>query len=92
MNVLIDLPIPKTYILFATTSIALVSALGVYLYQTKRKSKKPPEKWEAVGEVTELYIYPLKSGRRVAVKKAECTQAGFKQTAEDEKVYQLRDR
>lgn len=78
--------------MLATTSIALVSALGLYLYQTRRKSKKPPEKWEAVGEVTELYIYPLKSGRRVAANKAECTQAGFKQSKEDEKVYQLRDR
>lgn len=92
MNALIDLHIPKTYVLLATTSIALVSALGVYLYQTRRKSKKPPEKWEAVGKVTELYIYPLKSGRRIAVNKAECIQTGFKQTKEDEKAYQMRDR
>lgn len=86
-----SLIIPKSYVLIATTSVAILSALGIYLYQRKRKWK-PPQQWEAVGKVTDLYIYPLKSGRRIVVKKAECTQVGFKQTADDEKVYQLRDR
>lgn len=92
MSALIDLHISKSYVLLATTSIALVSAVGIYLYQTKRKSKKPPEKWEAVGKVTELYIYPLKSGRRLAVNDVECMQAGFKQTKVDEETYRIRDR
>lgn len=87
--------IPRSYILFATTSIAVVSALfSVYWYQRKRKSyrRPPPKNWEAVGNITELFIYPLKSGRRIPATRVECTQYGFKQTTDDEKVYQLRDR
>lgn len=82
---------PKSYVLIGTTSIAIASALGLYLYQRRRKIR-PPEKWEEVGKVTELFIYPLKSGRRVPLQNAECTKFAFKQTKDDERVYQLRDR
>lgn len=83
--------VPKNYILFASTSIAILSVLGLYFYQRTKKFK-PPAKWQEIGKVTELFIYPLKSGRRVPVKKAECTKFGFKQTEIDEKTYQMRDR
>lgn len=79
----------KSCVLLATTSVA-VGAVGFYLYR-KRKST-PPAQWEEVGTVTELYMYPLKSGKRIPVKRAECTKRGLRQTAEDGKIYQLRDR
>lgn len=83
--------IPKTYILVLTSTLAITCAVGLLFYQ-KRKRSQPPAKWEKVGEVTELYIYPLKSGRRVPLMEAECTKYGLKQTAKDERVYQMRDR
>lgn len=81
----------KPYVLFATTSIAVASAVILYFYQRRRRLN-PPEKWEQVGKVTELYIYPLKSGRRIPVKTADCAKYSFKLAKADNKLYQLRDR
>lgn len=77
--------------LLATTSAAIASAFAVYYYQ-KNKRLGPPQKWQEIGKVIELYIYPLKSGKRVPVKRAECVKFAFKQTKEEEEAYQMKDR
>lgn len=79
----------RFHVLLAAISIG--SAVGFYLYQ-KKKRGKPPQKWEQVGEVTELCVYPLKSGKRIALKRAEFTSYGIKQRKDDSKFYQLQDR
>jgi len=75
----------------ASAVITLTSIIGLYLYRKKSK-KQPPTTWREVGKVQKLHIYPLKSGRRVEVNSAECTIYGIKQTKDDEKTLQLRDR
>lgn len=74
----------------ATTITAALSALGTYLYQYKKKLKLL-EPWQPVGTVAKLYIYPLKSGRKIEVNEAECTEYGLRllPTAGG---YQFRDR
>lgn len=72
-------------------SLVAVAVASAFIYQ-KRKKDRIPSKWEQVGTVKRLNIYPLKSGHRIELQKAECTEFGLKQTAEDEKVLQLRDR
>lgn len=72
-------------------TVLLLSLLGTYLYQ-RRKKEKIPEEWEPVGTVTQLALFPLKSGGKKPVKVLECTKVGPKQTEEDGKEYQMRDR
>lgn len=86
-----SLEIPKQYAVLATASAAVSVAILIHLYQ-KWKINRPPNEWELVGKVTQLYIYPLKSGKRIPLKTAECTKFGLKQPATPNNVYRLRDR
>lgn len=69
---------------------SLVAALGAYLYQ-KKKKEIIPWTWEEVGQLKKLNLFPLKSGHRIELTKAECTKYGLRQT-KDEDAVQLRDR
>lgn len=85
--------IPSANIFLLTFSFTLVAVLGAYCYQRYKRSKnQPPTQWEPVGNVTELGIYPLKSGKRIPVRRAQVTKYGLKQTIQDETAYQMRDR
>lgn len=76
----------------ALVSLAsLVAALGAYLYQKKKKDIIPWS-WEEVGKLTKLNLFPLKSGHRIELTKAECTEFGLRKTKEDDTIFQLRDR
>lgn len=75
--------------LLYSTTVACLSALGSFLYQYKKKLKLL-EPWEPVGRVGKLYVYPLKSGKKIEVQEAECTEVGLRVT--DCRGYKLRDR
>lgn len=77
---------------FSASVITALAALGTYIYQKKRGKEAIPSKWEQVGKLTKIRLYPLKSGHRLEVDRAEVTEFGLKQTEEDERIYQLRDR
>lgn len=83
-------PIAKSQTVLIGSTLAILTVLGTYFYQ--RRKNKPPSNWESVGKVTELCLYPLKSGKRKPLRAAECTKYGIKQRKEDERVYQMRDR
>ncbi|XP_060530858.1 mitochondrial amidoxime-reducing component 1-like [Cylas formicarius] len=70
---------------------SIFAALGVYLYRSKKK-EIVPWRWREVGKLTKLNLYPLKSGHRIELSHAECTEFGLRQTPEDGKLHQLRDR
>lgn len=70
---------------------ATLTIVGAYLYH-KNKRQFMPKTWEEVGFIEKLNLYPLKSGHKLELRKAECTTFGLKQTEECEKVYQLRDK
>ncbi|KAF2899114.1 hypothetical protein ILUMI_07068 [Ignelater luminosus] len=72
----------------ATTAIGAVTILGMYLYRKPKRNSIPTE-WKAVGKVKGLYMYPLKSGRRVELKTAHCTGYGIQLKTEN--GYPLRD-
>lgn len=76
----------------AATIIGSITALGAFLYQ-RRKRYGVPTKWVPIGKVKNLYIYPLKSGRRIELKNAICTEFGLIiPKSEDKNLYQFRDR
>nr|XP_023013346.1 mitochondrial amidoxime-reducing component 1-like [Leptinotarsa decemlineata]XP_023013356.1 mitochondrial amidoxime-reducing component 1-like [Leptinotarsa decemlineata] len=84
--------IPYQVVTGTTVLVGVATAVAlVYLYQ-KKKKEIIPWSWEEVGTLKQLYLYPLKSGHRVELIKAECTEFGLKQTEDDEKLLQMRDR
>ncbi|XP_050300005.1 mitochondrial amidoxime-reducing component 1-like isoform X2 [Anthonomus grandis grandis] len=70
---------------------SVLAAAAAYFYQ-KKKKEIIPWSWEEVGKLTKLNLYPLKSGHRIELVKAECTEFGLKQADEGDNVNQLRDR
>ncbi|KAF2899112.1 hypothetical protein ILUMI_07066 [Ignelater luminosus] len=75
--------------ILAATAVGAVTILGMYLYRKSKRNSIPTE-WKAVGKVKGLYMYPLKSGRRVELKTAHCTGYGIQLKAEN--GYPLKDR
>ncbi|XP_030745521.1 mitochondrial amidoxime reducing component 2-like [Sitophilus oryzae] len=72
---------------------SVLAAVGAYFYQKKKKEILIiPWRWEEIGKLTRLNLYPLKSGHRIELSQAECTEFGLRQTKDDEEVFQLRDR
>lgn len=69
---------------------AFVGVLSTFIY--KRKRNHVPKEWVQVGKVLKIHLYPLKSGRRVSLEKAEVLERGLRQMGDDANNYRLRDR
>ncbi|KAK4887763.1 hypothetical protein RN001_004034 [Aquatica leii] len=66
----------STQIAVASALVGASTILGYYYYKKLRQNRIPKE-WEPVGTVSELYMYPLKSGRRLEITNAKCTEYGL---------------
>uniref|UniRef100_A0A1Q3FM35 Putative molybdenum cofactor sulfurase n=1 Tax=Culex tarsalis TaxID=7177 RepID=A0A1Q3FM35_CULTA len=66
--------------LLLASGVGIVSATGygVYKYLANYWDNKPPQKWRQVGELAELYIYPIKSCGAIRVNHMDCTVIGPK--------------
>lgn len=73
-----------------TTAVIVISAVGLYWFQNKKK-RAVPKLWKPVGTIKNLYIYPLKSGHRINLETGICTEYGLK-TPKYNNCYQLCDR
>lgn len=80
---------PKAIVTCTVATISLIA--GIIYYRKRRKAQSVPTKWLPVASVSELLLYPLKSGYRVDLQEAECTMFGFKQIT-DKAVFKLQDR
>ncbi|KAF5301664.1 hypothetical protein FQA39_LY19093 [Lamprigera yunnana] len=71
---------------------AIVGAATIFGYYNYKKyvQNKIPTRWEPIGHVAELYIYPLKSGRRLGIKSAKVTEYGLQ--SEEPELCNFRDR
>uniref|UniRef100_A0A8C6Y742 Molybdenum cofactor sulfurase middle domain-containing protein n=1 Tax=Naja naja TaxID=35670 RepID=A0A8C6Y742_NAJNA len=67
-------PLPLAWI---CTAAALLSGIAAaWVWQRSRRSRRP--RLKLVGTVAALFIYPVKSCRGVAVKRAEMTSLGLR--------------
>ncbi|XP_070805309.1 mitochondrial amidoxime reducing component 2-like [Pituophis catenifer annectens] len=70
------LPLPPFLLAWICTAAALLSGVvAAWRWQRSRRSRRP--RLKLVGTVAELFIYPVKSCRGVAVKRAEMTSLGL---------------
>ncbi|GJQ83431.1 hypothetical protein Trydic_g14211 [Trypoxylus dichotomus] len=72
----------------AATIATIVVLIGAYAYYRKKRTNVPTV-WTPVGKVKQLFIYPMKSGRRRELKRAKCNEHGASLT---ENNVELRDR
>ncbi|CAD0203832.1 unnamed protein product [Chrysodeixis includens] len=66
---------------YVTASITAAGVLGgaYYAYQLyQEQHPKLPEKWEQVGVLKNIFVYPIKSCGRIELEKAECSILGLK--------------
>ncbi|KAK5644010.1 hypothetical protein RI129_007855 [Pyrocoelia pectoralis] len=57
-------------------TIVIGTAAGI-VYYVYRKFYKRVIRWKPIGKIDSLVIYPLKSGRRLPIESASCTQFGL---------------
>ncbi|KAJ8933171.1 hypothetical protein NQ318_011912 [Aromia moschata] len=80
----------------AVIAAGIITAIATVLstYYVYRKVRKPriPTEWKPVGNVSRLFIHPLKSGRRIEVTVAECTKRGLMELEKPDKSLRFRDR
>nr|CAD7601814.1 unnamed protein product [Timema genevievae] len=82
---------PATSLALWGTLAATALAAGLVARRYGRwKNNRPPVKWRRVGELLELTLYPLKSGRGIDLEEADCAELGLRTT--DKKPLVLRDR
>lgn len=62
-------PVSNTAIV---ASLSAAAVIGLITYLLKRKNRE----WKRVAVVSKLYIYPLKSGRGVAIENMDCHEYG----------------
>ncbi|CAG9856663.1 unnamed protein product [Phyllotreta striolata] len=71
--------------------VAVLAYFGMQIYQ-KKKRDIMPWKWEEIGTLGQMFFYPLKSGHRIELERADCTVFGLRQTDGDQKILRLMDR
>ena len=81
---------PQSTTLVIGMAAVLLSVAVAWWHQRVQGKNKVPTKWRRVGEVSEMTIYPLKSGRGVDLKEAYCTELGLR--AISDKTTELLDR
>jgi hypothetical protein len=69
---------PQSTTLVIGMAAVLLTVAVAWWHQRIQGRNKVPTKWRRVGEVSEITIYPLKSGRGVDLKEAFCTDLGLK--------------
>lgn len=79
------------------TGASIVAAIAIsgiiyWLQQRKKEAEKVPTEWKPVGTVSRLFIYPLKSGKALEVKEADCTSFGLKEVTNGPEKFSLLDR
>jgi hypothetical protein len=76
--------------LFCGSVAILVTLLVRWWYHGWKRTSNVPKKWQRVGELSELMLFPVKSCAGISLQEAECTEYGI-QTVTDGPL-KLRDR
>ncbi|KAJ9591665.1 hypothetical protein L9F63_001810 [Diploptera punctata] len=73
--------------------LGAAAVIVTYVIIRWKQKKTKTITWRPAGEISELHIYPLKSGRGVPLLEAECTDIGLKSTpAAPTELQNLKDR
>ncbi|CAH0560991.1 unnamed protein product [Brassicogethes aeneus] len=83
------LRVQTTYIVGVATASAFV--VGAYIL-SRSKKEKIPIKWKEVAFLEQLHLYPLKSGRKIDLETADCTDVGIMESIKFDKSFRLKDR
>ena len=62
----------RTQLLVGVSAASVAAVVGVFLWRKWSSSRGK------VGEVTQLYVYPLKSCHRIELKQSDCNKRGLK--------------
>ncbi|XP_021919385.1 mitochondrial amidoxime-reducing component 1-like isoform X2 [Zootermopsis nevadensis] len=69
---------PQSTTVVIGMAAVLITVAVAWWHQRVTGRNRVPTKWRRVGEISEMTIYPLKSGRGVELKEAFCTDLGLR--------------
>lgn len=70
----------RTRLTYVSAAVVGAGTVVVFFWWwwTKRQKDRPPSEWRKVGELSDLFVYPVKSLGLVRVNSMECTKLGLK--------------
>ena len=70
----------RTRLTYVSAAVVGAGTVVVFFWWwwTKRQKDRPPSEWRKVGELSDLFVYPVKSLGVVRVNSMECTKLGLK--------------
>ncbi|XP_058064321.1 mitochondrial amidoxime-reducing component 1 isoform X1 [Anopheles bellator] len=69
-------PVRRAVCVAVGACLTVAAGYGVYRLLQYRAANRPPREWQRVGEVSDLWIYPIKSCGAVRVRQFDCTDIG----------------
>lgn len=78
----------KKVSVYAGAGVGAAVIIGWWVWR-RRRTPVLPDKWEVVGEVSELTVYPLKSGRGVNVKQGKATRWGLESAGLQDRCFMV---
>ncbi|XP_069697211.1 mitochondrial amidoxime-reducing component 1-like isoform X1 [Periplaneta americana] len=76
-------PVPQSSTVVIGTAALLLTVAVAWWHQKLLGKNRIPSKWRRVGEVSQMTIYPLKSGRGVDLDEAWCTELGLRSLGDE---------
>lgn len=78
----------QALLISATVGTIAATALGAY-YVKKHIENTPPKMWRRVGEINEIFVYPIKSCAPIKVSKIICTMLGPRRNLLRDRIFMV---
>lgn len=76
--------------LLVTAGVATVTATAVGAYYVKKRiDNTPPKQWRRVGEVNEIFVYPIKSCGPIKVSRVGCSMLGPRKNLLRDRIFMV---
>ncbi|XP_065091328.1 mitochondrial amidoxime reducing component 2-like [Ochlerotatus camptorhynchus] len=81
-------PSKQALLVAAGVGTVAVGAAGAY-YIKKRINNTPPKQWRRVGEINEIYVYPIKSCAPIRMSRVSCVDLGPKRNLLRDRIFMV---
>lgn len=81
-------PSKQALLVAAGIGTVVVGATGAY-YVKKRIDNTPPKQWRRVGEINEIYVYPIKSCAPIRMSRVNCVDLGPKRNLLRDRIFMV---
>lgn len=79
----------KQALIVAAGVLTVVAGVASIYYNKKRIENTPPKRWRRVGEINEIYVYPIKSCAPIRMSRVNCADLGPKRNLLRDRIFMV---